>query len=44
MKELAMVDLSVISVYYTNHRMGDMYNNTPYPHNVLSIVTVLIFF
>jgi hypothetical protein len=24
---------------YTNHRMGDMYYNTPFPHNVLSIVT-----
>ena len=35
-----MVDLLV----YTNHRMGDMYYNTPFPHNVLSIVTVLIFF
>ncbi len=35
-----MVDLLV----YTNHRMGDMYFNTPFPHNVLSIVTVLIFF
>ena len=35
-----MVDLLV----YTNHRMGDMYCNTPFPHNVLSIVTVLIFF
>jgi hypothetical protein len=29
-----MVDLLV----YTNHRMGDMYYNTPFPHNVLSIV------
>ena len=35
-----MVDLLV----YTNHMMGDMYYNTPFPHNVLSIVTVLIFF
>ena len=35
-----MVDLLV----YTNHRMGDMYYNTPFPHNVLSIVTDLIFF
>ena len=35
-----MVDLLV----YTNHRMGDIYYNTPFPHNVLSIVTVLIFF
>ena len=35
-----MVDLLV----YTNHRMGDMYYNTPFPHNVLSIVTVLISF
>ena len=34
-----MVDLLV----YTNHRMGDMYYNTPFPHNVLSIVTVLNF-
>ena len=34
-----MVDLLV----YTNHRMGDMYYNTPFPHNVLSIVTVLDF-
>ena len=33
-----MVDLLV----YTNHRMGDMYYNTPFPHNVLSIVTVFI--
>ena len=40
MRELTMVDLLV----YTNHRMGDMYCNTPFPHNVLSIVTVLIFF
>ena len=38
MRELTMVDLSV----YTNHRMGDMYYNTPFPHNVLSIVTVFI--
>ena len=34
-----MVDLLV----YTNHRMGDMYYNTPFPHNVLSIVTVFYF-
>ena len=34
-----MVDLLV----YTYHRMGDMYYNTPFPHNVLSIVTVLDF-
>ena len=35
-----MVDLLV----YTNHRMGDMYYNTPFPHNVLSIVTVFILY
>jgi hypothetical protein len=35
-----MVDLSVC----TNHRMGDMYYNTPFPYNVLSIITGLIFF
>ena len=31
-----------ISVYQSQD--GDMYYNTPFPHNVLSIVTVLIFF
>jgi hypothetical protein len=39
-RELTMVDLLV----YTKHMMGDMYYNTPFAHNVLSIVTVLIFF